>query len=104
MTTPELVSGILSIVVNVFMPWLIAFVATSQKRWINFAIAYASSAVVGVLTAWVGGQFTHAVWPSILVGITAAQAAYHTFWANKLPVNSLVQPTEPVVNTDGQVQ
>ena len=90
-------------VANVFMPWAISFVATSKKAWLNLVIAYGSSAIVGALTAYVGGQFTHAVWPSILAGITAAQLAYHVYWSpKKIAAETVVQVNQvPLPPADG---
>lgn len=77
---PQWVSVILSVVVSLFLPWAVAFVAKSSKRWLNFIIAYASSFVVGGLSAWVVGSFSQDAWVSIAAAITASQGAYNTYW------------------------
>ena len=84
METHTVVSLVLSIVVNLFMPFAIAYVAKSSKSWLNMLIAYASSAVVGGLTAWLGGNFNGDVWPSVMAGVTASQTAFHAFWDGHL--------------------
>lgn len=81
----------LAIVVNLFMPRLITYVAKSSNHVTNLVIAYVSSGVVGALTAWAGGQFSGDIWQSVSLGIAASQVAYHGFWAPKEGDKSSVQ-------------
>ncbi len=80
---PTWIAPVLSIIVSFFLPWLIAFVAKSSKRWLNMLIAFGSSAVIGVLSAWVAGNFSSDVWASIVAAITAAQLSYNVYWKPK---------------------
>jgi len=81
---PSWVPLLLSVVGNLFMPQLISYVAKSNKSWLNMLIAYGSSAIVGGLSAWVAGDFSNSLYPSIIAGLTASQAAYQAYWKAKI--------------------
>lgn len=77
---------LLTLAVSLLMPKLIAYVATSPRRWVNFAISYGSSILLGIMTAWAGGQFGLDFWMNATVAITTTQAAYNLYWKRKLAV------------------
>lgn len=94
MSSPEWVSIAISLIVGVFLPLGIKYVAKSTKTWLNFLIAYGSSAVLGLLSAWVAGSFSQDIYASILAAVVAAQAAYKIHWEPiiKLERQSLIEP------------
>jgi hypothetical protein len=81
---PQWVAPVHSIVTGLFLPYLISYVAVSTKRWLNLLASFGSSALVGVLTAWLAGSFSADVWASVLAAVTATQLAYNAYWKQKL--------------------
>lgn len=88
----EIITLVLSIVTGIFMPWAIQFVAKSSKHWLNLLISYGSSALIGALTAWIGGQISHDIYASILAAIVAAQLAYSAYWKVQIKESVKVNP------------
>lgn len=91
-----------TLIVSLFLPKLISYVATHNKHWVNFVISYGSSIVLGVVTAWAGGKFSSDIWMNVTIAITAAQASYQSYWKPKkeaetiaVPVNVPVDPDQP---------
>lgn len=66
------------------MPWLIKFVAKSDKTWLNLVIAWGSSIVLGLVTSLLGGHFTNDISLNVLVAIGAAEASFKLYWQNKI--------------------
>jgi len=66
------------------MPVLISYVAQSDKKWINLVISWGSSAILGIVTALVGGQFSNDISLNLLVALGAAEASYKLYWKDKL--------------------
>lgn len=87
---PNWVSPILTIIVSFFLPWLIQYVATSTKRWLNWLTSLGTSAIVGVLGAWIHGDFGTDIWVNLTLAITATQTAYNMYWKSKIQANTAI--------------
>jgi ABC-type branched-subunit amino acid transport system permease subunit len=77
---PMWVPSVISLILGVFLPFGIKYVAKSSKSWINFLIAYGSSALLGGLSAWVAGSISEDIFASVLAAIVATQASYTAYW------------------------
>lgn len=68
-------------VVGFFLPALVAVVNREEwKSWIKAVIALGASAVVGTVTALLGGGFTGSTWLQAIGVVFAASAASYKLW------------------------
>lgn len=92
----QTLSTVVGLLASFFMPKAIAYVATSKKHWLNFVIAYGSSALLGAVAALAGGQFTKDVWMDASLFIAASQAAYNVYFKPHAElVKAIVDSSDP---------
>jgi len=80
METHSVIVFALSLITGFFLPWAIAFVARSEKRWLNLLIAYGSSVLVGAFNAFLAGNLSQDVFASLTASLAASQSAYTLYW------------------------
>lgn len=63
------------------VPTLVSIVVRSHwAGWVKGVVVFVTSLLIGALTAWANGDFTHRWLQDIVTVFTAAIGAYRLFW------------------------